>query len=134
MSAPQTKSELPKNGASTRLAAISTPSSTAPQTKTAAVIAAARTSTFPTRTPYVRRSRSEPKKGAAPGGTAPLGSARLRNDPDVRLRRLPALRIRLLRLVVGDGPGDDHVVALLPLRRRCNLVRRGQLQRIDHAQ
>src|SRR5437870_5198502 len=43
MSAPQTKSELPKNGASTRLAAISTPSSTAPQAKTAALIAAART-------------------------------------------------------------------------------------------
>ena len=47
MSAPHTKSELPKNGASTRLAAISTPSRTAPLTKTAALIAAARTSTFP---------------------------------------------------------------------------------------
>ena len=30
----QTKSELPKNGASTRLAAISTPSSTPPERKT----------------------------------------------------------------------------------------------------
>src|SRR4051812_19239405 len=43
MSAPQTKSELPKNGASTRLAAISIPRSTAPARKTATVIATART-------------------------------------------------------------------------------------------
>ena len=66
----------------------------------------------------------------------PVGesSARLRHDPDVRLRRLPAVRIGLLRVLVGDGAGDDHVVALLPVRRGRDLVVGGQLQRVDHAQ
>ena len=41
MSAPQTKSELPKYGATTRLAAISTPRRAAPERKTAAPIASA---------------------------------------------------------------------------------------------
>src|SRR5919108_4444726 len=40
MSEPQTKSELPKKGARTRLAAISTPSRTARETKPAVMIAA----------------------------------------------------------------------------------------------
>ena len=40
----------------------------------------------------------------------------------------------LLRLVVGDRAGDDHVLALLPVHRRRHLVLRGQLQRVDHAQ
>ena len=40
----------------------------------------------------------------------------------------------LLRILVRDRAGDDHVVALLPLRRRRDLVLRGQLQRVDHAQ
>ena len=55
-------------------------------------------------------------------------AARLRNDPDVRLGRLPAVRVRLLRLVVGYRAGDDHVVALLPVHRRRDLVLGGQLQ------
>src|SRR5438105_4284127 len=33
---------------------------------------------------------------------------RLLHDPDVGTRRLPALRVLLLRLVVGDRAGDDH--------------------------
>ena len=49
------------------------------------------------------------------GGPRQLG---LRDDPDVRLRRLPAVRVRLLRLVVGDRARDDHVVAVLPVDRR----------------
>ena len=52
---------------------------------------------------------------------------RRRHDPDVGLGRLP-LAEQLLGLVVGDRAGDDHVVALLPLRRRRDLVVRGQLQ------
>src|SRR5205823_660677 len=58
---------------------------------------------------------------------------RLRHDPDVRLRLLP-LAEDLLGLVVGDGAGDDHVVALLPVDGGRDLVLRGQLERIDHAQ
>jgi hypothetical protein len=38
------------------------------------------------------------------------------------LRRLPALRIRLPGVVVGDRSGYDHVFALFPLRRRSDLV------------
>src|SRR5215216_5271775 len=41
-------------------------------------------------------------------------SARLRHDPDVRPRRFP-LAEGLLRLGVGDGAGDDHVLAVLPV-------------------
>ena len=59
---------------------------------------------------------------------------RLRNDPQVRLGRLPAVRILGLRLVVAHRPGDDHVLAALPVHRRGDLVLRGQLQRIEHAQ
>ena len=40
----------------------------------------------------------------------------------------------LLRLVVGDRAGDDHVTARLPLRGRRDLVLRRQLQRVDDAQ
>ena len=47
----------------------------------------------------------------------------LGRDPQVRLERLPALRELLLGVLVGDGGGDDHVVAVLPVhrrRRRCS--------------
>src|SRR5215831_2915481 len=57
---------------------------------------------------------------------------RLRNDPDVRLRRFPVPE-ELLRLVVRDRPGDDHVLALVPVDRGRHLVARRQLQGIDHA-
>src|SRR5207245_9025749 len=59
--------------------------------------------------------------------TSRVPSLRLRDDADVGTRRLPALRVGLLRLVVGDGPGDDHVLALLPGERRRDLMRRGAL-------
>src|SRR5688572_12964583 len=59
-------------------------------------------------------------------------SAGLWNDSDIRLRRLPAVWVRLLRFVVGDRAGDDHVVALLPVHRCRDLVLGGQLQRVDH--
>src|SRR3954447_5837160 len=58
----------------------------------------------------------------------------LRDDADVRLGRLPAVRVLLLSLLVGDRAGDDDVVAGLPLRGRRDLVLRGQLQRVDYAQ
>src|SRR5919201_4310018 len=57
----------------------------------------------------------------------------LRHDPDVRLRCLP-LAEELFGVVVGHGAGDDHVLALLPVDRRGDLVARRQLQRVDHAQ
>src|SRR5689334_24827275 len=53
--------------------------------------------------------------------------ARLRDDPDVRLGRLPALREELLRGLVADGAGDDDLVALLPVGGRRDLVVRRQL-------
>jgi hypothetical protein len=42
---------------------------------------------------------------------------RLRHDPDIGLRRFPALRIDRLGLVVADGAGDDDIVALFPVGR-----------------
>src|SRR5687768_16036089 len=63
MSEPQTKSELPKKGASTRLAAISTPSRTAPETKTATM----------TGTPSKRPHLTGPRLGARSAtASAPL--------------------------------------------------------------
>src|SRR5580692_2687734 len=59
---------------------------------------------------------------------------RRRHDADVRFWRLPALRIELLGLVVGDGAGEDDVFALLPVRGRRDAVLGGELQRVDHAQ
>src|SRR5207249_5264990 len=39
-----------------------------------------------------------------------------RHEAHVRLRRAPALRVDLLRLLVGHRACDDHVLALLPVR------------------
>ena len=58
----------------------------------------------------------------------------LRHDPDIGLRRFPALRIGLLRVLVGDGAGDDDVFALLPIHGGRDLVLGGELERVDHAQ
>ena len=57
----------------------------------------------------------------------------LRDDPDVGPRGVPGA-VLLLRLLVADRAGDDHVVARLPLRRGRDLVLGGQLQRVDDAQ
>src|SRR5437899_5653508 len=59
---------------------------------------------------------------------------RLRDDPNVRLRRLPALRITPLRLLVGDRTGDNHFFAWFPVNWGSHLVLRGQLQRVNHSQ
>src|SRR4029077_3406792 len=58
-------------------------------------------------------------------------SLRLRNDPNIRLWSLPALRIDLLGLLVRDRACNDDVVTLFPVDRRRDLVLRGELQRID---
>src|SRR3954470_11096153 len=50
-----------------------------------------------------------------------LGADRIRHDPDVRPRGLPALGPELLRGLVVHGAGDDHVLARLPVHRRRNL-------------
>src|SRR5262249_29767451 len=62
-----------------------------------------------------------------------LGLGRLGDDADVGLGLLPLAK-GLLRLVVGDRAGDDHVLALLPIDRGRDFVLRGQLQRVDHPQ
>ena len=53
---------------------------------------------------------------------------RLRDDSKIWLRRFPALRITLLRLLVGDRAGDDNVLSWQPVDRRSHLVLRSQLQ------
>src|SRR5262245_46252058 len=51
----------------------------------------------------------------------------------VRLDGGPALGEQLLGLVVGDGRADDDVLAVLPVRRRGDLVLGGELQGVDDA-
>src|SRR5689334_19196644 len=58
----------------------------------------------------------------------------LGNDADVRLGGLPALRISLLGFVLAYVPGDDDVIALLPVHGRGNLVLRRKLYGIENAQ
>src|SRR4051812_35829563 len=67
-------------------------------------------------------------------GDDEVALARLRHDPDIRSRRAPATRVRLLRVLVGDRARDDDVVALLPVHRSCHLVLRGELHRVDDTQ
>src|SRR5262245_8136191 len=63
---------------------------------------------------------------------AVLRLLRLWDDSKIWLRCFPALRITLLCLFVRYGTRDDHIFALLPVNRRCDLMLRGQLQRVDH--
>src|SRR6516162_10986279 len=42
-----------------------------------------------------------------------LSVARLRHDADIGPRRLPALRVGLAGVVVGDRARDDHILTLL---------------------
>src|ERR1700720_1584390 len=58
----------------------------------------------------------------------------LRHDSKIGSRCLPALRIHLLGLFVGDRTSDNHVLARLPIDRRRYLVLRRQLQRVDYPQ
>src|SRR2546430_17569271 len=53
---------------------------------------------------------------------SPSPLLRLGHDPEIRLRRLPARGLRLLRFLVGDRGDDDHVLALLPVHRRGHPV------------
>src|SRR2546430_17345804 len=55
-------------------------------------------------------------------------------SPQIGLRRFPPSRILLLRFFVRDRRQDNHVAALLPVRRRRNFVLRRELNRIQHAQ
>src|SRR4051812_19065237 len=68
----------------------------------------------------LRRDAALPKRAAA-------RSTRLRRRPQVGLDRLVPWE-PLRGLVIGDGGGDDHILALLPVGRRRDLVCRGQLQ------
>src|SRR5215470_17318565 len=63
-----------------------------------------------------------------------LMSGGLRHDADVGPRCRPALWIALPGFIVGDGASDDHVLALPPVDRRGDLMLRGELERVDHAQ
>src|SRR5688500_8245411 len=120
MSAPQTKRELPKKGASTRLAAISTPSSTAPPTKTA----------MPTANALTRTA------GAACGNADALA---------MRPRATHELLERGRELDACGGPGDEHGVPsgalegddLFAVQRPClrdhELSRRNIGQEVERA-
>ena len=56
------------------------------------------------------------------------------DDAQVRLDRLPPVGELGARFVVGDRGDDDHVLTLLPVDRRRDLVLGGQLQGVDHPQ
>ena len=72
-------------------------------------------------------ARSPPAAGPA----RKRASLRLRNDPDIGLRRFPTARKLLLCFVVLDGRHDDHVLTLLPVHRRRDFVLRGELNRVE---
>ena len=78
--------------------------------------------------PVVSRSRRRRvhRMGPARIRVALTALPRLRHDPHIRKRRLPSLRVRLLRVVVGHRRQDDHVLALLPVDRCRHLPGRGQ--------
>src|SRR5215510_11176637 len=63
-----------------------------------------------------------------------MSGFRLRHDADIGLGRLPTLRVLFLGVLVRYRPGDDHVLAMLPVHRRRHLVLGGELKRVDHAQ
>src|SRR6185295_7603785 len=59
---------------------------------------------------------------------------RLVDDAQIRLRRLPTLRVLLFGFLVGDRAGDDHLLARLPVHRRGDAVLGRELERVDDAQ
>src|SRR5580693_5664886 len=61
-------------------------------------------------------------------------SLRLRDDSNIRLGRLPASGILLLRFFVRNIAADDDVVARLPVHWRRNFVLGRELNGIDDAQ
>src|SRR5207247_751921 len=76
-------------------------------------------STTSTSSPSSSESRVDSSRPAnpAPNTKTLIDLLRLRHDADVGLGGLP-LAEDLLGLVVRDRPGDDDVVALLPVHRR----------------
>src|SRR5581483_4250084 len=79
---------------------------------------------------------SPPVITSAPGLRSALSTAllRLRNNAQVRLGRLPAAGIFLLRLFVAYRSEDDDIIALLPVHGRRDFVLGGELHGINHAQ
>src|ERR1700727_2357702 len=91
-------------------------------------------SSWPEAAPSSVRVWSGHDEGRASAALPATTLLRLRHDPDIGLRRFPALRIDRLGLVVADRAGNDDVLALLPVGRRCDAMVRRHLQRIDYAQ
>src|SRR3954462_14715090 len=71
------------------------------------------------------------RPGAARAVTNCYKLFRLPGDPQVGLGRLPAVREKLLRVFVADRAGDDHVLALLPVRRGRHAMLRRELHRVE---
>ena len=86
--------------------------------------------TAPLRAPQAAR----PVRARKPLPPRAVELLRLLDHAQVGLDRLVALRVLLLRVLVGDRAGDDHVLALLPVHRRRDLVLGGELHRIEDAQ
>src|SRR5580693_4961522 len=59
---------------------------------------------------------------------------RLGDDPKVRLGCLPAIRVFLFGFFVRHGRHDDHILAMLPVHRSCDVVGRRELYRIEDPQ
>ena len=72
--------------------------------------------------------------GARPTSSSSSKRSKMLDDAQVGLGRFQPAGIQLLRVFVGDRAGDDHVVALLPVHRRRDLVLGGELHRVEHAQ
>jgi hypothetical protein len=66
------------------------------------------------------------KRGISLGLTRPT-LLRLRNNAQVRLRRLPAARILLFSFFLRNRWKNDHVIAIFPIHRRGHFVLGGQL-------
>src|SRR5688572_15833058 len=55
-------------------------------------------------------------------------------EPEVRLEGLPPVRVFRLCFLIRNGGHNDYVFAVLPVRRRCDLVIGRQLDRVDDAE
>src|SRR5262245_39445906 len=112
ISAPQTNSELPKNGATTRLAASSTPSRTAPELSPATVTRRPRPIIPVTALGAPRRLQAV-QRDPGPGPV----SSRLQVVDALRPSAQVLVELRLARIVgfrredaVGDRAGDEDVL------------------------
>ena len=64
----------------------------------------------------------------------PFSLQRQLDSAQIRLVRLEALRVALLRVLVGDRGRDDHLFAGHPVGRRRDRLLRAELDRVEHAQ